>query len=529
MKLIKILTVVLILAGAFSSVFYGINLYDEGVVLMGAEHISQGALPYKDFWTLYSPGQFYLAAFAQNVIGDNVFYLRLAFIFISLLIPWLSYKLTSKITDNKLAFLAFIVPAVMIWIYPLFYRSIASSVVLVLLSAYFLFRLFETREKKYLIFAGLMMGFTALFRHDVAGYMYGAEFWAVFFFGFPKDEKSIWKKILKGFWDGVIFSFGIALVFLPAAAYFLVNVPLTDLWHQLILFPLGDFGANRGLPFPFPWDFVGTGATPGEIARSLYGGTVFYLPFVIFAFTAIFLYLNSKKKSLTSADVKFWKIILLFNIGINFYNHALVRSETEHVLPALFISAILLVPMTEIIFWKFNKKFVVVLIACLYMSLPAVLKVRDIMGLTENKAPFRSDTISNVYTFENFAEDVNSMIKYIRKETETGEKVFFGCHRHDKVITNGVLLYYMAERMPSTKYYEIHPGVTNTLPIQKEIVSDLEKDSTRFVIREKVFNFEEENMSSRSSEVYLLDNYIEMKFKKVKNFGNFEVMIRNAK
>ena len=39
-----------------------VKAYDEGLILSGAAQVAQGALPYRDFWSMYGPGSFYLLA-----------------------------------------------------------------------------------------------------------------------------------------------------------------------------------------------------------------------------------------------------------------------------------------------------------------------------------------------------------------------------------------------------------------------------------------------------------------------------------
>ena len=56
----------------------GLNIYDEAIGVYGAELVSNGKLPYKDFWTLYAPGHFYLLAgwtsvFGQSIMAERIF------------------------------------------------------------------------------------------------------------------------------------------------------------------------------------------------------------------------------------------------------------------------------------------------------------------------------------------------------------------------------------------------------------------------------------------------------------------------
>src|ERR1051326_4140789 len=44
---------------------------DEGIVLQGAERILGGQLPYRDFFSFYTPGSFYLVAWLFRIFGDS--------------------------------------------------------------------------------------------------------------------------------------------------------------------------------------------------------------------------------------------------------------------------------------------------------------------------------------------------------------------------------------------------------------------------------------------------------------------------
>lgn len=45
---------------------------DEGIVLAGAERILHGEVPYRDFFSFYTPGSFYLVALLFRVFGDSL-------------------------------------------------------------------------------------------------------------------------------------------------------------------------------------------------------------------------------------------------------------------------------------------------------------------------------------------------------------------------------------------------------------------------------------------------------------------------
>ena len=49
--------------------FLPLNVYDEGIIAFGAVRVMDGQIPYRDFWTQYSPGQLYVLAGLFQVFG----------------------------------------------------------------------------------------------------------------------------------------------------------------------------------------------------------------------------------------------------------------------------------------------------------------------------------------------------------------------------------------------------------------------------------------------------------------------------
>src|SRR5580704_15170186 len=54
-----------------------ITYYDEALELYCAERVLHGQLPYRDFWTMYGPAQFYVLAAFFKVLGISVWVGRL--------------------------------------------------------------------------------------------------------------------------------------------------------------------------------------------------------------------------------------------------------------------------------------------------------------------------------------------------------------------------------------------------------------------------------------------------------------------
>src|SRR5437879_4208876 len=144
------------------------RVYDEGLIVSGAERILRGQRPYVDFMSGYPPGQFYTIALVFRVFGtgllaervwDSVW--RLAMVAAA---AWLARELTGKnFKVLPLAYSAALVGATQYRLYPMVSATLPC---LCALSCALAFA--RTRNLGWIFGAGLFFGCTALYRHDLA-------------------------------------------------------------------------------------------------------------------------------------------------------------------------------------------------------------------------------------------------------------------------------------------------------------------------------------------------------------------------
>ena len=92
----------------FSQLKSPANLYDEGLVLVNAERIRHGELPYRDFWTMYGPGYFYALAALFSVIEPTMLAARLFDTLLRFLLTIEVYLLAWHMTSRWVAFIPFL-------------------------------------------------------------------------------------------------------------------------------------------------------------------------------------------------------------------------------------------------------------------------------------------------------------------------------------------------------------------------------------------------------------------------------------
>jgi len=79
---------------------------DEGIVLQGADRILRGEVPYRDFFSFYTPGSFYLVAALFKVFGNSFLAARTSIAAVGAGCSVITYLLSRRVCSRKIALLA---------------------------------------------------------------------------------------------------------------------------------------------------------------------------------------------------------------------------------------------------------------------------------------------------------------------------------------------------------------------------------------------------------------------------------------
>jgi len=518
----------------------GLNIYDEGISVYGAVRVLSGEVPYRDFWTLYSPGQFYVLGALFTVFGPSIIVERLWDILVRSLLALVVYVIARSLTSQRAALIAWFVAVSWLGYFGFYSYSVFPALLCSLLSALSIFKSLskgESQRPLWLIIGGVLTGMTTLFRHDLGFYTFVAQLSvaAIFVFGnLIQNKRSGSWGTLRSFRDTRFtlsyFLIGVAIALLPPLVYFANVVPLYDLVYDLVIFPTTIFPKVRWLPYPAPFPNPQR-ILSGELSilsylRLVLGGIPFYFPFLVYALAAITV-VNRIRRRAHNSQTWLWAVTLLTLLGLASFNQAIVRSDLIHLVPT-FVPAIVLLSMlfhehtTNIA----KKRFLIYSVA--FVILSAIL-IEPIYSRT--KALYESYPLLTTVSHEldraryvHVNPDQTRAINYIQSHVPEGERIYVGNSTHDRIFVNDVMFYFLAERNSATKYHELHPGLATTLPIQRRIVEDLIRNRVRYIVLLSAFqNVKEPNESAISSGVTLLDQFIQDNYYLVEQFGDYTV------
>jgi len=531
----------------FLSFFYfligfnqGLIVYDEGLVVYGAARVLDGEVPYRDFWTLYAPAQFYVLAGLFRVFGASLIVERIWGTIVVFVLSATVYLLARKVLPRKPALIAWFLTATAIGSYRLFAKTMPSALLFSLVSCLCLLNFMSQRHETWLILAGLAAAIAVLFGHDIGFYTLVSELLVMPLFMYanltPKERGTPSTFVRAARVAGRYYFLGIAIVLAPALFYFVRIVPLDDLIYDLVIFPITIYPKVRSLPYPAPIPSI-TGILAGELsitsfAKSTFSRAPFYFPLLVYVISTILLVVRIRKQQVRWDQVQPWSVILLVLLGALFLNYVRVRSDTLHLVPTS-IPAIMLFCVTSydvstttrnarFTYWLLVA-FMVVIAASILITAIFYGKTRIVIDsyLSSPALSLSLDRAKGVYV-EHSAMVYQEAIQYIQQNVPEDERIFVGNSRHDRIVTNDVMFYFLADRHSATEYHELHPGVATTTAIQQKIINGIEMQRVRYIV------LRNENGESRErSGISILDDFIRDQFTMVRQFGEYSVWSRS--
>ena len=237
------------------------NNYDEGLIAYNAQLILQGAVPYRDFWTVYAPGQFYLVALLFSVFGKQLIVLRLYDIAVRAGLAVLVYVLISRVASHRAALAGWILALLFLALVNVFGYPIYPALLCALVAGACLFHGRGTAWGAFA--AGVAASLAALLRQDVGLYLAAALLLQLLVFergstriAEAASAQSFHPASTQGLhpasapWRLLFLVLGALPLAGGVGLFLLAKMPAAPLIDQLFRFPLTVFPQVRGIPLP---------------------------------------------------------------------------------------------------------------------------------------------------------------------------------------------------------------------------------------------------------------------------------------
>jgi hypothetical protein len=526
----------------------GFDDYDEGLILVGAIRVAAGQVPHRDFYANYGPGQFYTLAALFHLFGRSIFVERMYDLIVRSLIVTVAYGIARSYCRRWIAVCTAIVcgfwlfssglPSIPFPIVPILLLSLVGSMVLL--------PVFEGEVSwQKMMGAGALTGVVALFRYDVGTALtvvqtcsIGIAVWLR-----QSSRRPDWRaaaSALLPYW------IGITLVFLPVALLYLSVAPIHPWVHDIILFPAKYYVRARRLPLPrIYWRALENMALYLPIPVGLLG------LFSVFVHDHDALMGTAEGRGTGETQRQSGFLILFGLLSVVFYLKGLVRISVLQMLLALIPMVLVLAVLYEFSshrgVWLRRTAQSMMAISVFAATWSALKEVRvlylhhasvleELLSAPE-PASVRSainwrgkpDTLHTGLWFL-LSPDNARLVSYLLGHTSPSETIFIGLSRHDRIVNNDLLTYFVAGRLPATRWSHFDPDLQTRADIQQQMIHEIDTQAVRFIVLEPESGrvIEPSNDSSKSSGVKLLDDYIRSNYHPIQMFGGLSLLLRNG-
>jgi hypothetical protein len=499
-----------------------VGVYDEGLILTGAMRTAAGAVPHRDFYTVYGPGQYYVLAGLFDLFGQNVWVERLYDFALKAGIVCCFYLISTRLMGYVYVCLATML--CVLWIamagnpgYPIW-----PCLFLIFASLWLTLPVFYgDHGAARLAAAGLCAGAVVLFRYDM-GVLTLVILSGAFIISAWLDPLSVGSaiqritRIVAPFWAAS------ALLLILLITAYLKDGILKDFVFQIVFFPAAHYRETRSLPFP------------GFLTHDV---IVYMPPIVVVSFVGLMIdkYLNRKSSKIDVAEGCFSSMIAALAAGL--YFKGIVRVSVVHmissIVPALIILGFLVNQLRsrQTSFARVALAAPVVF-ALILTLVPSVFAAHNTAKLARDWIAVagdhcnRQDDVSRAFCFS-MPPSRSQAVRYVIDNTTPDQQILVANANNDRSPLNDSSLYFLAGRLPATKWAQFDPGLQSSESTQAQMIRELENNKPPLVILDTEFEgWNEPNASSVHSGVTMLDDYIHQQYKEAARFAPYIILKR---
>lgn len=512
-----------------------VGIYDESFPLVNALRIMAGMVPHRDFYTPYAPGQYYLLAGLFKLTYPSLLIASLLDIAYKAAIVATFYQLLSSFCRKTVVY-AGVTCALLLIVATNSNGSVLAPIALVMLCSTYLLDLLlvEGYSWNRALGGGLLAGLVFVLRYDIGLALVMLHLLFLLC-------KILYSRKSTGLWNLhalLPYLFGVLCFMLPLLLYFIRAGAMNDFIFGLLVYPRKNYRAGRSLPFPHP-------------ALHEPFDTIIYMAFlvVIVAVATLAVLWLRKPKGITQATLQ-PPVRLLITCAV-FVCLAAVMSLKGAVRPGivqsflgLVCALVALCLLAECVLNRLGLLRVCVACLCTLVGLEtAFVAMRQIRTMKRqhnlmvqyfigHQPPEEQEWCADRNTLTRGVcyltdPDHRQAIEYVESHSLPGDRLYIGLPAHDKVLVSDNIEYFATQRLPATRWSHFDPNLQNTAAVQKEMMAELEKTKPPLVLLDSEFSaIVEPNDSSKSSGVYLLDNYLHLHYKVTQSFGKMQVAER---
>ena len=508
----------------------GLEVHDEGLAVYGADRILHGDMPYRDFWALYGPGDFYALALMFKLFGSSLLVERFRALGVTVAVVVLSYVIAGRFVQPKWALFAPLFIA--IWLYEPGAGPDIAIVMLGLLSLLFLLNYLSSKRSLFLVLAGLTVGITALFRPDQGLLSLAATLVPLMLFARWRGAKDSKARPMQAWKAGAILFSAAAIVTVPVAVWLIKSVPHAYLTDEFFTYPVKVYPKVRSLPFPTPiasLSALRSSPLPKYLYDSMYQ-LRFYYPILVFVGAVVVLIRVFLRRKTAALGGDFYGMMALLAYGLAFLAHTMIRADSVHLRGAAAMAAVL---MPAVVYrvgksraWK-AVLWVLIVLTGFPTAYMAVESGRRSLDLHETGFAFNIERARGIQA-NPYAGRYEDLVRYIQDIVPEGGKIFVGNMRHDLIFANDSMLYFLANRQCATRYNDLVPGTANTEPVQRQIISDIQRNHVKLIVLRIPWLSDEPNDSRKSTGVIILDQFIRRNYRFDQQYLEYSVLLRKA-
>jgi len=511
----------------------GFNFYDEGFAMFGPLRILAGDAPYKDFWAIYPPGQFYAVAAIIKLFGPELIYARLYDTLVRILLVVGCYLVARRVASPRLALLSAVIVTFLLASAGFYSYAVFPAMCLGIWAIWAWLRWAGDGQPGWLYLAGSLLGLAVFIRWDIGAY--GGLSVLVGSYLFLLQRALTAPQAPQG--PAARPRWSIRLLFAPLAPLARVYAPLLaialgayalvglrscwkDMYEQVLYFPLRVLHSVRWLAYPDlkPRDWI-----PDLDWLRFYFPLLTFLAVLGYLLVVVF----RKREQL---DRGYFGMISLLIFGGLLFNQALSRYDMIHVTPASVVTFLLAAGLGTRItptpgFPWLRQPFYALLFCLTALYFPPALESQ--LSTLDFSPPWRCYSSLERASCVQVNPDQERAVQYIQAHTQPDEAIFVGNQKHSRIFVSDIGFYYLAARPSASRYHELYPAVATTLPVQQFIAAELESKQVGWLVLARIWDSTEPNGSALDSGVTYLDEYIRRNYSYAAEFGMYRILKRD--